>query len=52
MGQTKFILQIHAGQQKGFANQPRSARRVPQPHREYLSETVFEPEARKCSPAR
>ena len=28
--------------------QPRSARRVPPPHRELLSETVFEPEARRC----
>jgi hypothetical protein len=30
---------------------PRSARRVPQPHREHLSETVFEPEARSLRPA-
>src|SRR3989338_3695341 len=29
---------------------PRSARRVSQPHREYLSETVFEPEARSSAP--
>ena len=29
---------------------PRSARRVPQPHRELLSETVFEPEARCSAP--
>jgi len=29
---------------------PRSARRVPQPHREQLSETVFEPEARFPAP--
>ncbi len=31
----------------GFSG-PRSARRVPQPHREQLSEPVFEPAARKC----
>ena len=30
---------------------PRSARRVPQPHREYSSEPVFEPEARSVRPA-
>jgi hypothetical protein len=30
---------------------PRSARRVPQPHREFLSEPVFEPEARILRPA-
>jgi len=30
---------------------PRSARRVPQPHRELSSETVFEPEARSLRPA-
>ena len=30
---------------------PRSARRVPQVHRELLSETVFEPEARSLCPA-
>ena len=30
---------------------PRSARRVPQPHREYSSEPVFEPEARFMRPA-
>src|SRR3989344_7284913 len=30
---------------------PRSARRVPQPHREYSSESVFEPEARSVRPA-
>jgi hypothetical protein len=33
-----------------FSN-PRSARRVPQPHREYSSEPVFEPEARILRPA-
>ena len=33
-----------------FSN-PRSARRVPQPHRELLSEPVFEPEARSVRPA-
>jgi len=31
---------------------PRSARRVPQTHREYSSETVFEPETRSLRPAR
>src|SRR3990172_3040129 len=34
-----------------FFSGPRSARRVPQPHREWLSEPVFEPEARSVRPA-
>src|SRR3989344_2297556 len=38
-------------QEKDFANPPRSACRVPQPHQEFLSETVFEPEARSMRPA-
>src|SRR3989338_2101598 len=38
-------------QEKDFANHPRSACRVPQPHQEFLSETVFEPEARSMRPA-
>jgi len=46
------ILNIHRNRVRAWwtvrfcFSDPRSARRVPQTHREHLSETVFEPEAR------
>jgi hypothetical protein len=44
----RYISQVGHGECWFF--QPRSARRVPQPHREFLSETVFEPVARRSAP--